>query len=120
MVAFSSAGRLAVDIGKTRAGTTVEYKPNQTIEDFSLEFLMLVDGDQFDVYSMYQWLYVRAKQKYKRNSDDYRWWFQRLQTVQKLLEEDVIEDQKSEIEIHTSYEMVQLGKKMVNNFWREI
>lgn len=50
-----------MEIGKTRAGTIIEYKPNQSIEEFRSEFLGLSDADKFDVYCIYQFLYVRVK-----------------------------------------------------------
>lgn len=107
-----------MEIGKTRAGTIIEYKPNQTIEGFKSEFLNLADGDKFDYYCVYQWLVVKAKPKKSAQIDDYEWWETRVRTIELTISEECVEIGKLETKTSTSYEMVQLGKNMVNHFWR--
>ena len=108
-----------MEIGKTRSGTVIEYKPNQAIEDFLDDLKSLSDGDKFDVFCIYQWLVIRAMPKKPHNPSDYDWWESRLTEMNELTGEELIKREKSETNIRTSYEMVQFGKKMVANFWRE-
>ena len=107
-----------MEIGKTRAGTIIEYKPNQTIEEFKSEFLGLADGDKFDVYCIYQWLVVRFRPKKETQPEEYEWWEVRLDTTDSLISEECTEIGKSETDTMTSNKMVQFGKSMVNHFWR--
>lgn len=107
-----------MDIGKTRTGTIVEYKPNQTIQEFSQEFISLSDADKFYVYSIYQWLTVRAKPKKKAQPNEYGWWRTRVAIIEELITDECVETGKLEANTHTSYQLVQFGKNMVNNFWR--
>lgn len=109
-----------MDIGKTRAGTIVEYKPNQTIEEFSQEFINLFDCDKFDTWCMFQWLVVRAKPQKSVQFEEYDWWEARLITIDDLILEECVEKGKSETNTRTSYELVQLGKNMVYRFWRQV
>ena len=107
-----------MDIGKTRSGTIVEYIPNQTIEEFSQEFLGLSDSDKFDVFCIYQFLFVRAKPTKDIKPDDYDWWVSRVRAIERSITDECVEVGKLETNAHTSYQMVQLGKNMVNDFWR--
>ena len=108
-----------MEIGKTRFGTVIEYKPNQAIDEFSAEFNILSDGDKFDVFCMYQWLIVRVMPKKDNSPSDYNWWVFRLEAIEEVITEDCQAAGKLETKTTTSYELVQLGKNMVNNFWRQ-
>ena len=108
-----------MEIEKTRTGKVIEYKPHQAIDEFSEEFNSLSDSDRFDVYCMYQWLIVRAISKKQYSPGDYDWWESRLNKVDELTGSKSIGREMSEANMRTSYEMVQFGKKMVTNFWRE-
>ena len=107
-----------MDIGKTRSGTIVEYKPNQTTVEFSQEFMGLSDADKFDVYCIYQFLFVRARPMEDVKPDEYDWWLKRMDVCGKSSDQEKIEEEKLKANVRTSYEMVQFGKKMINNFWR--
>lgn len=108
-----------MEIGKTRAGTIIEYRPNQTTEEFSDDIQALADPDKFDFYCVYQWLTMRGNQQPFTEPDDYDWWRVRVGAIRYLAGEDLIEREKLKANIRTSYEMVQLGIKMCNNFWRK-
>ena len=109
-----------MDIGTTRAGTVIPYKANQSLEEFADDFLKLSEQDQFDCYCMMQWLYSRARQKYAKESQDYRLWVERLDKAEKLIAPATLEAQKSALKKVTSHELVQFGRDMCANFWRII
>lgn len=108
-----------MEIGKTRAGTVIEFKPNQTIGEFSEEFLCLSDSDKFDVYCMLQFLAVGMIPRKEIVPDEYDWWEARVNRSGELAGDELIEREKLKANASTSYKMVQLGKKMVSHFWRK-
>ena len=107
-------------LGVTRNGTVIEYLANQEVDEFVKEFEDLSDRDRFDVYCMYQWLGIRAKRTYAANNEEYEWWWQRVNVIEDLLQKNVLEKEKLQANTMTSYEMLQLGIKMVDRFWRKL
>lgn len=105
-------------IGITRSGTVIEYKPNQGLTEFICELKSLAGDEQFDAHCIYQWLVVSSKRQYKKESDDYLWWLRRFIAIESNFSVETLEEEKLKANAKTSYEMLQLGIKMVDGFWR--
>ena len=108
-----------MNIGITRAGTAIVYKPHQDLASFKEEAESLSNSDRFDLYCMYPWLAIRSKRKYGGESDEYEWWVHRLRVITATLGPEEIQEEASKTNATNSYKMSQLGKKMVSHFWRE-
>lgn len=105
-------------IGVTRSGTEIKYKPNQTPEEFKVDVGELTDDDKFDTYCMFQCLISWSRQKHGEMSDDYYWWLDRFNFLDKVVRETIRPRCASKLGLGTSYAEQQFGIKMVDHFWR--
>ena len=108
-----------MNIGITRAGTAIVYKPHQDLASFKEEAESLSNSDRFDLYCMYQWLAIRAKLKYGRESKEYYWYSRRVEMTGSILKAKIISTEMLKTNATNSYKMSQFGKKMVTHFWRK-
>ena len=110
----------SMEIGTTRSGTSIEYKPQESIEDFSAFISSLCIEDRFDVYTMLQVLLIKVKRRNKEESDEFIWWNQRFDVVMNHLTGEKVDEQKLPLGLKTSYDLVRFGTKMLHRFWREL
>ena len=80
-----------MEIGTTRSGTVIEYKPQETIAEFRNFVGGLSIQDRFDLYAMLQVLVVKAKRRYDEESSDFIWWRQRLKEIRDQLSQEEID-----------------------------
>lgn len=106
-------------IGRTRGGEEISIQPGQSPEHFVGDIIRLDEPDVFDVYCMSQWLVIKSKRKHSEKSPDYGWWVLALRTLERFIGTGRIERMILESGLESSGRMVQEGKKMAMNFFRD-
>ena len=109
-----------MEIGTTRSGTVIEFKPQESIAEFRKFIISLIIKDRFDLYTMLQVLAVIAKRRYGEESDSFEWWRDRLNIVADHLTEEEINQERLQLGLKTSYDFVRFGAKLLHRFWREL
>lgn len=105
-------------LGVTRSGVEVVYKPGQSSDDFRQLFVTMSFHDQFDIFCMYQFLVVRAKRRFGKESEEYEWWWSRYSVVEEALAKKTRRQISKSLSLATSYHQMKIGKDLLDDFWR--
>ena len=109
-----------MEIGTTRSGTVIEYRPQENIDEFRIFVEALSIQDRFDLNAMLQVLIVKAKRRHGEESIDFLWWKIRLEEVMKQLTQEEIDKQNLPLGLKTSYDLVRFGMNLLQDFWRQL
>ena len=106
-------------IGRTDSGTEFTVEAMESKADLIKKIAILGSIDRFQIHCIAQYMAIRSKRKFGRDSSEAEWWLDVSEKIEESFEEGEAPSLKILFEIKTSIDMRNHGVQLVDTIFRE-
>lgn len=106
-----------MDIARTRSGVMIKYGAIDA-QSFVKWALSLPFEDQFDIYCLAQWSFVRGRRQSISDDVANLYWEEVVESLEKSMPKASVSEEKLNLGLKSSVQMVDHGRDYSFHFWR--